>query len=135
MEGAAPSTGASSGDQLIRGSVLGESPRARDTAALGSIHTVDVYDFGVTTEEGDFYYVMELLEALGLERLVREFGPVDPVRTVGLLRQVCHSLGEAHGGGVVHRDIKPAKEEHRFAGCRSPRSPACLKDVSEARGA
>ena len=31
-----------------------------------------------------------------LERLVQEFGPVDPERTVGLLRQVCHSLGEAH---------------------------------------
>mgnify|MGYP003694794203 CR=1 FL=1 len=36
---------------------------ARDTAALGSIHTIDVYDFGVT-EEGDFYYVMELLDGI-----------------------------------------------------------------------
>ena len=34
---------------------------ARETAALGSTHTIDVYDFGVT-EEGDFYYVMELLK-------------------------------------------------------------------------
>jgi eukaryotic-like serine/threonine-protein kinase len=79
---------------------------ARDTAALGSIHTIDVYDFGLT-EEGDFYYVMELLDGLSLERLVRQFGPMSPGRTVYLLRQVCHSLGEAHARGLVHRDLKP----------------------------
>jgi serine/threonine-protein kinase len=104
--------------KLIRGSLLGESARARDalvrrfereareTATLGSIHTIQVYDFGVT-DEGDFYYVMELLEGLSLERLVREFGPVEPARTVYLLRQICHSLGEAHARGLVHRDVKP----------------------------
>jgi serine/threonine-protein kinase len=105
--------------KLIRSSMLGESQRARETlvrrferearetAALGSTHSIDVYDFGVT-EEGDFYYVMELLEGLSLERLVQEFGAVDPGRTVYLLRQVCHSLGEAHARGLVHRDVKPA---------------------------
>ena len=33
---------------------------------------------------------------------------MDPGRTVYLLRQVCHSLGEAHARGLVHRDVKPA---------------------------
>ena len=51
---------------------------------------------------------MELLDGLSLERFVEEFGPVDPARTVHLLRQVCHSLGEAHARGLVHRDVKPA---------------------------
>jgi serine/threonine-protein kinase len=99
--------------------VLGSSQRSRDalikrfereaqdTAALGSTHTIDVYDFGIT-EEGDFYYVMELLNGLSLERAVHEFGPMEPARVVYLLRQVCHSLGEAHARGLVHRDIKPA---------------------------
>ena len=54
------------------------------------------------------HYVMELLAGLSLERLVHEFGAMDPGRTVYLLRQVCHSLGEAHARGLVHRDIKPA---------------------------
>ena len=51
---------------------------------------------------------MELLDGLSLERLVQRFGPVDAARTVYLLRQVCHSLGEAHARGLVHRDVKPA---------------------------
>ena len=105
--------------KLIRRDVLGSSQRsreaivrrfereARDTATLGSTHTIDVYDFGVT-EEGDFYYVMELLNGISLERAVQIFGPIEPARTVYLLRQVCHSLGEAHARGLVHRDIKPA---------------------------
>jgi serine/threonine-protein kinase len=105
--------------KLIRADVLGGSHHTRqeivrrfereaqDTATLGSTHTIDVYDFGVT-EEGDFYYVMELLNGISLERAVREFGPIEPARVVYLLSQVCHSLGEAHARGLVHRDIKPA---------------------------
>ena len=105
--------------KLIRSSTLGESHtsrealvsrferEARETATLGSTHTIGIYDFGVT-EEGDFYYVMELLEGLSLEHLVQQFGPVEPRRTVYLLLQVCHSLAEAHKRGLIHRDVKPA---------------------------
>ena len=105
--------------KLIRNAMLGDDERtretlmrrfereARETAALGSIHTIDVYDFGVT-DQGDFYYVMELLDGLSLERLVQQFGPVSPAGAVSLLRQVCHSLGEAPDRGLVHRDVKPA---------------------------
>ena len=39
---------------------------------------------------------------------MREFGPLPANRAVHLLRQVCHSLAEAHARGLVHRDIKPA---------------------------
>jgi serine/threonine-protein kinase len=80
---------------------------AQSTAALKSYHTIDVYDFGVT-DDGAFYYVMELLHGLSLDSLVRRFGPVPAGRAVYLLRQVCHSLAEAHASGMVHRDIKPA---------------------------
>jgi len=105
--------------KLIRSDVLGASQRtregivrrfereARDTATLGSTHTIDVYDFGVT-EDGEFYYVMELLDGISLERFVQLYGSMEPARVVYVLRQVCHSLGEAHSHGLVHRDIKPA---------------------------
>ena len=80
---------------------------AQETAKLGSVHTIDVYDYGLT-EDGDFYYVMELLNGISLERYVKQFGPMPPARVVYLLRQVCHSLSEAHDRGLIHRDIKPA---------------------------
>ncbi len=80
---------------------------ARATAGLRSPHTVDVYDFG-TTEDGTFYYVMELLEGFDLESLVHRFGRVPPERALYLLEQACHSLAEAHEGGLIHRDVKPA---------------------------
>ena len=60
------------------------------------------------TDDGRFYLVMELLEGIDLESLVRRFGPLPPERVIHLLRQACHSLAEAHAAGLVHRDIKPA---------------------------
>ena len=80
---------------------------AQATAALRSCHTIELYDFGIT-DEGAFYYVMEMLNGLTLDSLVKRFGPVPSARTIYLMRQVCHSLGEAHLSGLVHRDIKPA---------------------------
>ncbi|HEY5619623.1 MAG TPA: serine/threonine-protein kinase [Vicinamibacterales bacterium] len=80
---------------------------AQATAQLNSPHTIQLFDFGMT-QDGTFYYVMELLAGRDLESLVREFGPVPANRSIFLLRQVCHSLADAHARGLVHRDIKPA---------------------------
>src|SRR6185369_73995 len=79
---------------------------ARATASLRSPHTIQVYDYGVT-EDGSFYYVMELLHGYALDDLVRRLGPLPEERVVHLLRQVCHSLEEAHRAELVHRDVKP----------------------------
>ena len=80
---------------------------AQATALLQSEHSIRLFDFG-TTDDGSFYYVMELLDGRDLESLVKEFGPLPYERVMYLLRQVCHSLAEAHARGLVHRDIKPA---------------------------
>jgi serine/threonine-protein kinase len=80
---------------------------AQAIARLRSPHTVDLFDFGVAAD-GAFYYVMELLDGLDLDTLVRRYGPVPAERAVHFLRQVCHSLSEAEACGLVHRDIKPA---------------------------
>jgi serine/threonine-protein kinase len=80
---------------------------AEAAASLRSPHTVELYDFGVT-EDQTLYFVMELLEGMTLESLVRQKGPVPAARTIHILRQVCASLAEAHAVGLVHRDIKPA---------------------------
>jgi serine/threonine-protein kinase len=95
-------------DSRSRGDVIARFTReARATAALTSTHTVSVYDFGVT-DDGAFYYVMELLNGLNLDALVRRHGPLQPGRVAYLLSQMCHSLAEAHASGLIHRDIKPA---------------------------
>jgi serine/threonine-protein kinase len=80
---------------------------AQAIARLRSPHTVELFDFGVA-ENGAFYYVMELLDGLDVDALVRRFGPMPPERAVHVVRQVCHSLIEAQACGLVHRDIKPA---------------------------
>ena len=80
---------------------------AQVIATLRSPHTVTLFDFGVA-DDGSFYYVMELLEGVDTDKLVRRFGPLPAARAVYLLRQVCHSLSEAESLGLVHRDIKPA---------------------------
>ncbi len=106
--------------KLIRPEVLGESSpeaakvavsrfrREADAAAsLRSPHTVELYDFGIA-EDQTLYFVMELLDGMDLETLVRQKGPLPAARVIYILRQVCESLEEAHRRGLVHRDIKPA---------------------------
>ena len=80
---------------------------AEAAANLRSQHTVELYDFGVTAD-GTLYLVMEYLEGMDLETLVRQRGTLPAGRIVHILRQVCDSLEEAHATGLVHRDIKPA---------------------------
>jgi serine/threonine-protein kinase len=77
------------------------------TARLTHWNTVEIFDFGYTSD-GTFYYVMELLPGMSLEELVDQHDPLPPARVVRLLVQVCDALREAHAIGLVHRDIKPA---------------------------
>ena len=80
---------------------------AEAAANLRSPHTVEVYDFGVT-EDQTLYFVMEMLDGMDLETLVRQYGALPAGRVIYIVLQVCESLAEAHARGLVHRDIKPA---------------------------
>jgi serine/threonine protein kinase len=80
---------------------------AQTLAAMRSQHTIALYDYGVT-DDGTFFYVMELLDGVDLDRLVRRHGPQPAERVIELLVQACQSLAEAHEAGLLHRDIKPA---------------------------
>ncbi len=76
------------------------------TSLLTHPNTVAIYDYG-HTEEGLFYYAMEYLDGISLRDLIGRFGPLPEGRVIHIMRQICGSLAEAHGMGLVHRDISP----------------------------
>ena len=114
---------------------------AQVIARLRSPHTVDLFDFG-RAQDGTFYYVMELLDGLDADALLRRFGPIPSDRAIHLLRQVCHSLSEAQAHALVHRDIKPANiflcrygEEYDFVKVLDFGIVGAVRDAADPGGA
>jgi serine/threonine protein kinase len=98
--------------KLLRPERVGEASLRRFerevqlTAGLSHPNTISVFDYG-RTPDGVFYYAMEYLDGLTLEEVVAGDGAQPPARVAHVVRQVLGALGEAHGVGLVHRDVKP----------------------------
>jgi serine/threonine-protein kinase len=98
--------------KLLRPERIGEASLQRFerevqlTAGLSHPNTISVFDYG-RTADGVFYYAMEYLDGLNLDEIVAGDGPQPPARVVHVVRQILGALGEAHGIGLVHRDVKP----------------------------
>ncbi|MBL9040277.1 MAG: protein kinase [Myxococcales bacterium] len=94
--------------------MLGQNPEflarfereARAVAKLSHPNVVQVYDFG-RDDDGNPYFVMELLPGRSLDSLLKESGPLPPLKVADVLRQAAEGLTAAHAVGIVHRDIKP----------------------------
>ncbi len=89
---------------------------------LRNPHIVTVYEVACT-DDGILYIAMELLEGKNLKQIARREAPLNWVRTLRLLVQICDALSEAHSQGVVHRDLKP---ENIFV-IRRPENPEFVK--------
>ena len=81
------------------------SREARAASRISHPHALSVTDFG-EAENGVVFLVMEYLSGRTLKEIIRQEGPMPLPRAVELLRQVGGALDDAHGQGVVHRDLK-----------------------------
>ena len=96
----------------------------RTTARLSHPNTVEIYDYG-RTDDGMFYYVMELLDGLSLSDLVVRHGPVSPGRAIFLLRQACGALSRG-----ARRRAGPPRPEAGQHLRRPSRTPARLRQAT-----
>ncbi|HEU0035471.1 MAG TPA: protein kinase [Kofleriaceae bacterium] len=79
---------------------------ARAAGRLRSEHVVKVIDVGALPT-GEPYMVMEMLHGHDLATRLKK-GPIPAAEAVDYIVQACEGLAEAHGMGMVHRDVKPA---------------------------
>ena len=76
------------------------------TSQVSHPNVVRIHDWGIT-DDGVWYYAMDLLDGVDLSTLVGRSGPMPAALVVQLGRGVAGGLAEAHRRGVIHRDIKP----------------------------
>ena len=99
-------------------------------ASIDHPNVVEVFHAG--EEEGLLYVTMRYVDGTDLRRLLEAEGRLDPARAVSILADVASALDEAHGLGLVHRDVKPA---NILIAVRAGRDRASLTDFGITRRA
>ena len=70
-------------------------------------HPNIVHVFDVFEENGTAYYVMDYIDGLSLNDLVKNNGPMSEQKAVGYIMQVADALKYVHSQNRLHLDIKP----------------------------
>jgi formylglycine-generating enzyme required for sulfatase activity/tetratricopeptide (TPR) repeat protein len=78
---------------------------ARLCASLAHQNVVRVMD--VRQQDGLHWLVMEFVRGETVRERVQRKGPLAEAEALAILHGACAGLAEAHGRGIVHRDIKP----------------------------
>src|SRR5713101_3115877 len=79
---------------------------ARTAAQIRHPNVARVTHYG--EQDGECFYVMELVEGETLEAKVRREGPLPLALALEIIEQAARALAAAEACGVVHRDIKPS---------------------------
>ncbi len=78
---------------------------ARSAASLSHPNVVAVFDQG--TDGDHIFLAMEFVPGKTLRDVLRDEGPLSPRATLDIMEPVLLALAEAHGKGLIHRDVKP----------------------------
>lgn len=78
---------------------------ARSLCALEHPNIVQVFD--VFDEFGTAYYVMDYIDGLSLNDMVKRDGPMSEQKALGYIQQVASALQYVHSQNRLHLDIKP----------------------------
>lgn len=87
--------------------VLRFKQEAKAASSLSHPNIAAVREFGVD-EEGNPYLVMDFVDGLTLQQLIKKNGRLSTERTTSIVSQICSGLEHAHSLNIVHRDLKPA---------------------------
>lgn len=80
----------------------------REARCASSLHHPNILKvIGVEEDHGVYYLVMELIKGKSLLEVIQKNGPIPLPQALNILKQTTLALKEAHGSGVIHRDIKP----------------------------
>ena len=80
---------------------------AEAASILKHPNIIEVYDFGITEDDLP-YIVMELIEGLALDNVLKRHKFLHYELAIPIFMQVCDALSHAHNKRVLHRDLKPA---------------------------
>ena len=103
--------------KVIRGDRLASMPRDSQTNAMDRFrhevqaaarleheHIVTLYEVGEV--DGEPFFSMRYVEGRSLAEILRE-GPISNRSAAAYMEPVARALEEAHGRGILHRDLKP----------------------------
>ena len=79
---------------------------ARAAARLKHPNIVTIHDVG--QQEGWYYFVMEYVEGIALDKFIKQHGALPVHDVLDIVKVLALALDYAHASGLIHRDIKPA---------------------------
>lgn len=75
-------------------------------ASVDSPHIIAIYDHG--EHDGRLFIATQLVRGGDLAQHLRGHGPLSLDQGLDLAAQLASALNDAHGAGVLHRDVKPS---------------------------